>query len=43
VLASDPNLGLEQARTTIAATVGVLVGHDGPLPQPAPFEGGSGT
>jgi AcrR family transcriptional regulator len=38
VLASDPNLGLEQARATIAATVGVLVGHDGPLPLPAPFE-----
>jgi AcrR family transcriptional regulator len=41
VLASDPNLGLEQARATIAATVGVLVGHDGPLPLPAPFEGSS--
>jgi len=39
VLASDPNLGIEQARSTIAATVGVLVGHDGPLPAPAPFEG----
>lgn len=39
VLAGDPHLGLEQARTTIAATVGVLVGHDGPLPQPAPFKG----
>ncbi len=32
VLANDPNLGLEQARTTIATMVGVLVGHDGPLP-----------
>jgi AcrR family transcriptional regulator len=39
VLAGDPNLDLEQARTTIAATVGVLVGHDGPLPAPTPFEG----
>jgi AcrR family transcriptional regulator len=38
VLASDPNLGLEQARATIATTVGILVGHDGPLPAPAPFE-----
>ena len=36
VLAGDPNLGLEQARATIATTVGILVGHDGPLP--APFE-----
>jgi AcrR family transcriptional regulator len=41
VLASDPNLGLEQARAAICATVGVLVGHDGPLPSPAPFEGSS--
>ena len=41
VLASDPNLGLEQARTTIAATVGFLVGHDGPLPPPAPFDDGT--
>lgn len=32
VLANDPNLGLEQARSTIATMVGVLVGHDGPLP-----------
>jgi AcrR family transcriptional regulator len=32
VLANDPNLGLEQARTTIATMVGILVGHDGPLP-----------
>lgn len=38
VLASDPNLGLQEARATISATVGVLVGHDGPLPLPAPFE-----
>ncbi len=39
VLASDPNLGLEQARTTLAAAVGILVGHDGPLPAPVPFDG----
>lgn len=32
VLANDPNLGLEQARATIATMVGFLVGHDGPLP-----------
>ena len=37
VLASDPNLGLDEARATIAATVGILVGHDGPLPPPAPL------
>ena len=36
VLAKDPNLGVEEARTVIATTVGVLVGHDGPLPPPAP-------
>ena len=40
VLASDPNLGLKQARSSIAATVGILVGHDGPLPAPGPVEGG---
>ncbi len=39
VLARDPNLGLGEARTSIATTVGILVGHDGPLPPPAPFEG----
>jgi AcrR family transcriptional regulator len=32
VLAKDPHLGIEEARTTIATTVGILVGHDGPLP-----------
>ena len=32
VLANDPNLTLADARTTLAATVGTLVGHDGPLP-----------
>jgi hypothetical protein len=34
VLAGDPNLGLEEARTVIATSVGILVGHDGPLPPP---------
>ena len=32
VLANDPNLTLADARATLAATVGTLVGHDGPLP-----------
>jgi AcrR family transcriptional regulator len=41
VLAKDPNLGIEEARSTIATAVGILVGHDGPLPAPAPFEGGA--
>lgn len=35
VLAGDPRVTLPAARATLAATVGVLVGHDGPLPQPA--------
>ena len=35
VLANDPNLTLADARATLAATVGTLVGHDGPLPAPA--------
>jgi AcrR family transcriptional regulator len=40
VLANDPNLTLPQARATLAAAVGVLVGYGGPLPQPAePFGG----
>ena len=43
VLAGDPNLGLEEARQTIAAAVGILAGHDGPLPAPVPFEGGAET
>jgi AcrR family transcriptional regulator len=34
VLANDPNLTLADARATLAATVGTLVGHDGPLPAP---------
>jgi len=43
VLAGDPNLGLEEARSTIVTAVGVLVGHDGPLPAPAVLEGGAGA
>jgi AcrR family transcriptional regulator len=35
VVANDPHLTLDEARATIAATVGMLVGHDGPLPTPA--------
>ena len=35
VLAGDPTLGVEGARSVIATMVGVLVGHDGPLPAPA--------
>ena len=35
VLANDPDMTLFEARATLAATVGVLVGHDGPLPAPA--------
>ncbi|MDX6325823.1 MAG: hypothetical protein QOK15_2177 [Nocardioidaceae bacterium] len=34
VLANDPRMDLRQARSTIAATMGVLVGHAGPLPVP---------
>jgi AcrR family transcriptional regulator len=41
VLAGDPALGIEEARSTIATAVGVLVGHDGPLPAPAELEGGA--
>ncbi len=43
VLAGDPNLGIAEARATIATTVGILVGHDGPLPSPARFEGAAGA
>lgn len=43
VLAGEPNLGLEEARTAIATAVGVLVGHDGPLPAPAQLQGGAGA
>ena len=35
VLAHDPRMTLADARATLAAIVGVLVGHDGPLPPPA--------
>ncbi len=35
VVAHDPHLTLDEARATIAATVGMLVGHDGPLPHAA--------
>jgi AcrR family transcriptional regulator len=42
VLAGDPMLGIDEARSTIATAVGVLVGHPGPLPSPAPLEGGAG-
>ena len=42
VLANDPRLGLADARAAIATSVGLLVGHDGPLPAPAPFEGVAG-
>jgi AcrR family transcriptional regulator len=34
VLSDDPQLSLSDARHTLAVTVGVLVGHDGPLPAP---------
>jgi AcrR family transcriptional regulator len=34
VLADDPRLSLEEARSTLATTVGLLVGHSGPLPPP---------
>ena len=40
VLANDPHLSLADARATLAATVGVLVGHDGPLPAPAVVQAG---
>lgn len=43
VLARDPNLGIDEARSTIAATVGILVGHDGPLPAPVRVEGAAGA
>src|SRR3954451_5488942 len=39
VLARDPKLGLAEARASIATAVGILVGHDGPLPPPAAFDG----
>jgi AcrR family transcriptional regulator len=36
VLADDPRMSLEEARATLAETVGLLVGHAGPLPAPVP-------
>ena len=41
VVANDPHLNLDEARATIAATVGMLVGHDGPLPEPIKLLAGS--
>jgi AcrR family transcriptional regulator len=41
VLANDPNLTLEDARATLLATVGVLVGHEGPLPRRVGVPAGS--
>jgi AcrR family transcriptional regulator len=41
VLAGDPALGIDEARSTIATAVGVLVGHQGPLPSPSVLEGGA--
>jgi AcrR family transcriptional regulator len=41
VVANDPHLTLDDARSTLAATVGMLVGHDGPLPAPAALLVGS--
>jgi AcrR family transcriptional regulator len=43
VLARDPNLGIDQARDVVATTVGILVGHDGPLPAPAGSEDAADT
>jgi AcrR family transcriptional regulator len=43
VLAGDPRMRLEDARAAIASSVGILVGHDGPLPPPAPFDDGGGA
>ena len=43
VLAHDPQLGIAEARAAIATTVGILVGHDGPLPAPAELAGGAGA
>lgn len=34
VLANDPHMDLDGARAALAETVGVLAGHDGPLPRP---------
>jgi AcrR family transcriptional regulator len=40
VLANDPHLSLREAWAALAATIGLLVGHDGPLPEPAAVPGG---
>ena len=39
VLAGDPRMTLVEARGVLAQTVGVLVGHDGPLPEPGDLPG----
>lgn len=39
VLAGDPGFGIDEARTMLADAVGVLVGHDGPLPDPTRLDG----
>jgi AcrR family transcriptional regulator len=41
VIANDPHLSLDEARATIAATVGMLAGHAGPLPKPTSLLAGS--
>jgi AcrR family transcriptional regulator len=41
VLANDPNFGIPEARTAMVTAVGILVGHDGPLPPPAQLDGGA--
>ena len=41
VLADDPGLTLTDARNTLFLAVGVLVGHDGPLPAPAALMAGA--
>ncbi|NUR05606.1 MAG: TetR family transcriptional regulator [Nocardioidaceae bacterium] len=43
VLANDPRLTLDDARSTLAVTVGLLVGHDGPLPAPSAVLAGART
>ena len=43
VLARDPDFGIAQARAMLATAVGVLVGHDGPLPDPARFDRALGS
>lgn len=39
VLARDPRLDIEQARSMLAITIGTLTGHDGPLPSPQRGDG----